>query len=135
VDAKRPGGGGRRQLPKNEVHHVRQAIPNIRGFYPQSLQSELDQGGVPSPVPVAPSLVRTAIDLHRQAASQANEVEVVAKQRVLAAEMKPFFRRSRKASHSRASGGDMAFRIALAFAILAILGRPHPVSLRSTTLP
>ncbi len=29
----------------------------------------------------------------------------------------------------------MALRIALAFAIFAILGRPHPVSLRSTTLP
>ncbi len=29
----------------------------------------------------------------------------------------------------------MAFRMALAFAILAILGRPHPVSLCSTTLP
>jgi hypothetical protein len=29
----------------------------------------------------------------------------------------------------------MDFRMALALAILAILGRPHPVSLRSTTLP
>jgi len=88
VGAKRPGGGGRRQLPQNEVHHVRQTITNIRGLYPQGLQSELGQGGVPSPIPVATSLVRTAIDFHRQASSQTNEVEVVAKQRVLAAEMK-----------------------------------------------
>lgn len=29
----------------------------------------------------------------------------------------------------------MAFRISLALAIMAILGRPHPVSLCSTTLP
>lgn len=49
------------------------------------------QCGVAAGVPVATPLVRTAVDLHRQAASQANEVEIVTQERMLTAEVKALF--------------------------------------------
>ena len=89
--AKRSGGGGRHQFAKNEIDGIRQPIANIGGRYAQGLHPMMRQCGVTAGVPVATPLVRTAVDLHRQAASQANEVEIVAQERMLTAEVKALF--------------------------------------------